>query len=55
MLYPNKRESARQRMRVLVKVLLGKYRYPPDKQPEAIDKVIEQAELFADEWAVEGA
>ena len=51
----NKRESARQRMRVLVKVLLGKYRYPPDKQPEAIDKVIEQAELFADEWAVEGA
>ena len=49
----NKRESARQRMRVLVKVLLGKYRYPPDKQPEAIDKVIEQAELFADEWAID--
>ena len=49
----NKRESARQKMRVLVKVLLGKYRYPPDKQPEAIDKVIEQAELFADDWAVE--
>ena len=50
----NKRESSRQRMRVLVKVLLGKYRYPPDKQPQAIDKVIEQAELFADEWAIDG-
>lgn len=49
-----KRESSRQRMRVLVKVLLGKYRYPPDKQPQAIDKVIEQAELFADEWAIDG-
>ena len=49
----NKRESARQRMRVLVKVLLGKYRYPPDKQLQAIDKVIEQAELFADEWAID--
>lgn len=49
----SKRESSRQRMRVLVKVLLGKYRYPPDKQPEAIDKVIGQAELFADEWAID--
>lgn len=51
----SKRESARQKMRVLIKVLLGKYRYPPDRQPEAIDKVIEQAELFADEWAIEYA
>jgi hypothetical protein len=25
-----------------------------DKQPEAIDKVIEQAELFADELAIDG-
>jgi type I restriction enzyme R subunit len=49
----SKRESSRQRMRVLVKVPLGKYRYPPDKQPEAIDKVIEQAELFADVWAID--
>lgn len=50
-----KRQSAREKMRVLVKVLLGKYRYPPDRQPEAIDKVIEQAERFADEWAIEQA
>jgi type I restriction enzyme R subunit len=48
-----KRDTARARMRLLVKVLLTKYKYPPDKQPEAVEKVIEQAELFADMWAVE--
>ena len=50
-----KRDTARARMRLLVKVLLTKYKYPPDKQPEAVEKVIEQAELYADLWAVEGA
>ena len=50
-----KRDTARARMRLLVKVLLTKYKYPPDKQPDAVEKVIEQAELFADLWAVEGA
>ena len=50
-----KRETARARMRLLVKVLLTKYRYPPDKQPEAVEKVIEQAELYADLWAFEAA
>ena len=48
-----KRETARARMRLLVKVLLTKYKYPPDKQPEAVEKVIEQAELYADMWAIE--
>ncbi|MFC1379669.1 MAG: DUF3387 domain-containing protein, partial [gamma proteobacterium symbiont of Clathrolucina costata] len=48
-----KRQSARARMRMLIKVLLTKYRYPPDKQPAAVEKVIEQAELFADEWGIE--
>ncbi|QKE37587.1 DUF3387 domain-containing protein [Ferrovum myxofaciens] len=50
-----KRETARARMRLLVKVLLTKYKYPPDKQPDAVEKVIAQAELYADLWAVEGA
>ena len=50
-----KRETARARMRLLVKVLLTKYKYPPDKQPDAVEKVIEQAELYADLWAVEHA
>jgi type I restriction enzyme R subunit len=48
-----KRETARARMRLLVKVLLTKYKYPPDKQHNAVEKVIEQAELYADQWSVE--
>jgi len=49
------REGARARMRMLVKVLLAKYRYPPDRQPAAVERVIAQAERFADEWALEAA
>ena len=48
-----KRESTRTRMRLLVKVLLNRYRYPPDNQPDAVNKVIEQAELYADQWGIE--
>lgn len=48
-----KRETARARMRLLVKVLLAKYKYPPDKQAAAVEKVIEQAEQFADLWGFE--
>ena len=48
-----KREGARARMRLLVKVLLTRYRYPPDRQPDAVNKVIEQAELYADRWGIE--
>lgn len=40
-------------MVAMVKVLLVNHRYPPDKQPEAIEKVIAQAELLADTWALE--
>ena len=47
------RKSARARMVAMVKVLLAKHKYPPDKQAEATDKVIAQAELLADTWAFE--
>lgn len=47
------RKSARAKMIAMVKVLLAKHRYPPDKQAEATEKVIEQAELLADTWAFE--
>jgi len=49
------RASSRAKMMVMVKVLLAKYRYPPDKQPLASEKVMEQAELLADTWALEAA
>ncbi len=44
------RESARAKLMVLVKRTLTKYGYPPDKQKKAIDTVLKQAELIADEW-----
>ena len=33
---------------------LAKHKYPPDKQAEATEKVIAQAELLADTWADKG-
>jgi type I restriction enzyme R subunit len=47
------RKDARATMLTMVKVLLVKYKYPPDKQADATDKVLEQAELLADTWAKE--
>jgi type I restriction enzyme R subunit len=44
------RESARARMRVLVKRILRKYGYPPDLQDTAVQTVIQQAELLASKW-----
>ncbi|MXP14513.1 HsdR family type I site-specific deoxyribonuclease [Altererythrobacter confluentis] len=45
-----RRESARARMRVLVKRILRKYGYPPDLQDDAVNTVLEQAELLAAQW-----
>ena len=38
-------------MRRTVKRLLRKYDYPPNQMPEALDKVLSQCELWADESA----
>ncbi|MDD6824861.1 MAG: type I restriction endonuclease subunit R [Oscillospiraceae bacterium] len=43
-----KKESARAKMRMMIKRLLKKYKYPPDDQPEALDAVMKQCELWAD-------
>jgi type I restriction enzyme R subunit len=45
------RESARAQIRVLVRRILRKYGYPPDKQEKAMQTVLEQAELLGAEWA----
>ncbi len=44
------RESARARMRVLVKRILRKYGYPPDLQDAAVQTVLRQAEALASSW-----
>ncbi len=46
------RESARARMRVLVKRILRKYGYPPDLQDAAVQTVLQQAEALSADWAV---
>jgi type I restriction enzyme R subunit len=45
------RQNVRAKLRVLVKRVLRKYGYPPDKQERATQTVLDQAELLADEWA----
>lgn len=42
----HQRESARARMRVLVKRILKKYGYPPDLADEAVQTVLAQAEIL---------
>jgi type I restriction enzyme, R subunit len=44
------RENVRAQMRVRVKRILRKYGYPPDKQEQATQTVIEQAEVLSHEW-----
>jgi type I restriction enzyme R subunit len=45
------RESARAKIRVMVKRILNKYGYPPDLQEEAVKIVLQQAELLCADWA----
>jgi type I restriction enzyme R subunit len=42
------RESVRAQMRITVKRLLRKYKYPPDKQADAVKLIIEQAEKMSE-------
>lgn len=45
------RESVRAQMRVIIKRILRKYDYPPDKQEKATQTVLEQAEVLCRDWA----
>jgi type I restriction enzyme R subunit len=45
------RENVRAHLRVLVKRVLRKYNYPPDKQEKATQTVLEQAALLSTAWA----
>ena len=45
------KESVRAKLRTMVRRILRKYGYPPDKQEKATLTVLEQAELLSKEWA----
>ena len=46
------RENVQAKLRVIVKRILKKYVYPPDKQEKATQTVLEQAEVLSEVWAV---
>jgi len=45
------RENVRARLRVIVKRILRRYGYPPDRQEKATQTVLEQAEVLSEGWA----
>ncbi len=45
------REGVRAKLRVMVKRILNKYGYPPDKREKATQMVLEQAEALCKDWA----
>ncbi|MFP4401824.1 MAG: type I restriction endonuclease subunit R [Candidatus Nanoarchaeia archaeon] len=49
----DKREFARAKMRVMIKRLLTKYKYPPEDQKDAIDIVLAQVKETTDNFEIE--
>jgi type I restriction enzyme, R subunit len=47
----SKRESVRASLRLMVKRILRKYKYPPDKADAAVELVLEQAEALGESWS----
>jgi len=45
------RENVRAQLRVIVRRILRRYGYPPDKQEKATQTVLEQAEVLSSVWA----
>ncbi len=46
----SERESVRAKLRLMVKRILKKYKYPPDQADNAVQLVLEQAEALGEEW-----
>jgi type I restriction enzyme, R subunit len=44
------RETVRARLRLMVKRILRKYKYPPDLEQNAIELILEQAETLSESW-----
>ncbi len=45
------RESVQAKLRLMVKRILRKYKYPPDQQDAAVELVLQQAKAFGEAWA----
>ena len=44
------RDSVRAKLRLLVRRILRKYKYPPVRQDEAVQMVLQQAESLCGQW-----
>ena len=47
----SERESVRAKLRLMVKRILRKYKYPPDLQEAAVDLVLRQAQVLGEVWS----
>jgi type I restriction enzyme R subunit len=47
------KDNVRAKLRTMIKALLKRYKYPPDKEAEAVELVLKQTEVIAEEWARE--
>jgi type I restriction enzyme, R subunit len=47
----DKKESVQAKMRVMIKRILKKYGYPPEKQDQAVKTILEQAKMIADDFS----
>ena len=47
----SERESVRAKLRLMVKRILRKYKYPPDLQEAAVELVLQQAQVMGEAWA----
>jgi len=45
-----KRDTVRAKLRVMVRTLLRRYKYPPDRQEDATETVLRQAESLSESW-----
>ena len=43
------KDSVRARLRIIIKTLLKRYKYPPDKQDDAVETVLRQAEVISED------
>ena len=46
----SERQSVRAKLRLMVKRILRKYKYPPDLQEGAVELVLEQAQALGEAW-----
>jgi type I restriction enzyme, R subunit len=48
----SERQSVQARLRLMVKRILRKYKYPPDSQDAAVELVLQQAKVLGEAWVV---